>query len=37
MKKELYVFFLPRYSPHLNKAETYRRKMIGSAQLRESK
>lgn len=26
MKKDLYVFFLPRYSPHLNKAETYRRK-----------
>ncbi len=26
MKKELYVFFLPRYSPHLNKAETYWRK-----------
>lgn len=26
MEKELYVFFLPRYSPHLNKAETYWRK-----------
>ena len=26
MKKELYVFFLPKYSPHLNKAETYWRK-----------
>jgi transposase len=26
IKKELYVFFLPRYSPHLNKAETYWRK-----------
>jgi hypothetical protein len=22
MKKDVYVFFLPRYSPHLNKAET---------------
>lgn len=26
MEKDLYVFFLPRYSPHLNKAETYWRK-----------
>jgi transposase len=26
IKKELYLFFLPRYSPHLNKAETYWRK-----------
>ena len=26
MEKELYIFFLPRYSPHLNKAETYWRK-----------
>lgn len=26
MKKKLYVFFLPKYSPHLNKAETYWRK-----------
>ena len=26
MKKDVYVFFLPRYSPHLNKAETYWRK-----------
>ncbi len=26
MKKDLYVFFLPKYSPHLNKAETYWRK-----------
>ena len=26
MEKELYLFFLPRYSPHLNKAETYWRK-----------
>jgi hypothetical protein len=26
MGRELYVFFLPRYSPHLNKAETYWRK-----------
>jgi transposase len=26
MAKDLYVFFLPRYSPHLNKAETYWRK-----------
>ena len=26
MNKGLYVFFLPRYSPHLNKAETYWRK-----------
>jgi transposase len=25
-KKDLYVFFLPRYSPHLNIAETYWRK-----------
>jgi hypothetical protein len=26
MKKDLYVMFLPKYSPHLNKAETYWRK-----------
>jgi transposase len=26
MEKDLYIFFLPRYSPHLNKAETYWRK-----------
>jgi hypothetical protein len=26
MKKDVYVFFLPPYSPHLNKAETYWRK-----------
>ena len=26
MERDLYVFFLPRYSPHLNKAETYWRK-----------
>lgn len=26
MKKELYVFFLPKYSPHLNLAETFWRK-----------
>jgi len=26
VKKDVYVFFLPRYSPHLNKAETYWRK-----------
>lgn len=26
MQKDLYLFFLPRYSPHLNKAETYWRK-----------
>jgi transposase len=26
MERELYIFFLPRYSPHLNKAETYWRK-----------
>jgi hypothetical protein len=26
MKKDVYVFFLPKYSPHLNKAETYWRK-----------
>ena len=26
MEKDLYVFFLPRYSPHLNKAEIYWRK-----------
>jgi transposase len=25
-EKDLYLFFLPRYSPHLNKAETYWRK-----------
>lgn len=26
MERDLYVFFLPRYSPHLNKAETFWRK-----------
>jgi transposase len=26
MEKDLYVFFLPRYSPHLNLAETFWRK-----------
>ena len=26
MEKDLYIFFLPRYSPHLNKAEIYWRK-----------
>jgi transposase len=26
MERELYIFFLPRYSPHLKKAETYWRK-----------
>ena len=25
-EKDLYIFFLPRYSPHLNKAETFWRK-----------
>jgi hypothetical protein len=25
-EKDLYIFFLPKYSPHLNKAETYWRK-----------
>jgi transposase len=26
-EKDLYIFFLPRYCPHLNKAETYWRKL----------
>ena len=26
MEKNLYLFFLPKYSPHLNLAETYWRK-----------
>jgi transposase len=26
LETNLYVFFLPRYSPHLNKAETFWRK-----------
>jgi transposase len=26
-KQDLYIFFLPRYCPHLNKAETYWRKL----------
>jgi transposase len=26
MEKDLYIFFLPKYSPHLNLAETFWRK-----------
>jgi transposase len=26
MKQDLYIFFLPKYSPHLNKAEIYWKK-----------
>ncbi|MGI8467556.1 MAG: transposase [Pyrinomonadaceae bacterium] len=26
IEKDLYIFFLPKYSPHLNLAETFRRK-----------